>query len=337
MCHSECIGGCINSTATGCTACANYRIVRNDTCVDKCPDHLFVYGNLCVNAIFCIKRKKKPFMGECRELCPPGFIDTDANNQPLPLDRPCVKCVDQCDLKECQAIEIDSLATSEYLRGCQVVRGDVYIRLRFGVSDTMNILERNLGDIQEIEGKLKIYRSPAISSLAFFRSLRKIHGQTLEDGKYSFIILQNDNLQTLWDFREKKTLKLLRGNLLIHFNSKLCMKEIRDLQHILRTNASEDFISLESNGYEEICSSGDIQTSFNVLSHSAVEIKWECLDTDKIRTFGYIIYYMEAPNKNITHLSIDSCARYVVQNDESCVLLRIVFNSSFLSFLLTHT
>lgn len=247
-------------------------------------------------------------MGECRDVCPPNYVDTNEKGVALPPENPCMKCVHMCGLKECEAIEIDSLAISEYLRGCQMIRGDIYIRLQFGVSDTMEILERNLGDIEEIDGKLKVYRSPAITSLAFFRNLRKIHGSG-EDSKFSFIILQNDNLQSLWDFREKKTLKLLKGNLLVHFNSKLCMKEIRDLQEILKTNVSEDFVSAESNGYEEVCSASDIETKFEVLSHSSVEIQWERIDTDKVRTFGYVIYYMEAPDKSVTHLTIDSCAR----------------------------
>lgn len=276
--------------------------------MQKCPRNLFVYSNLCVTAEFCIRKKLKPFMGECRDICPPNYVDADENGKPLPAERPCTRCVSMCGLKECMSFEIDSLATSDYLRGCQMIRGDIYIRLQFGVSDTMEILERNLGDIEEIDGILKVYRSPAITSLAFFRNLRKIHGSG-EEGKFSFIILQNDNLQSLWDFREKKTLKLLTGNLLVHFNSKLCMKEIRDLQEILKTNASEDFVSAESNGYEEVCSASDIETTFTVLSYSSVEIQWERIDTDKVRTFGYVVYYMEAPDKNITHLSIDSCAR----------------------------
>lgn len=34
-CHEECLGGCTNKTATGCTTCRHY--VDNRVCVDKCP------------------------------------------------------------------------------------------------------------------------------------------------------------------------------------------------------------------------------------------------------------------------------------------------------------
>lgn len=97
---------------------------------------------------------------------------------------------------------------------------------------------------------MKVYRSPAITSLNFFRNLRTIRGNRLENNKYSFVIMSNENLQVLWNFSEKKTLQLMRGNLLVHFNSKLCVKEIFDLQRLLKTNVTEDFVGTESNGYE---------------------------------------------------------------------------------------
>lgn len=75
----------------------------------------------------------------------------------------------------------------------------------------MQILERNLGDIEEIEGELKIFRSPAITSLQFFRSLRVINSTGAD--KYSFKIMANENLQRLWNFNEKKYLRLVRGNM----------------------------------------------------------------------------------------------------------------------------
>lgn len=201
------------------------------------------------------------------------------------------------------------MASSELLRGCQIITNNLNIRLLSGVSDTMKILERNLGDIEEIHGLLKVYRSPALTSLSFLRSLRLVKGHQLELGKFSFIVTSNENLQKFWDFTDKRGFKLERGNLLIHFNSKLCLNEIRTLQSSLKTNATLDLISAESNGYEESCSAQRIISNVDVLSSTAVTIIWEPFKIpDTQKTVGYTIYYIEAPEKNITHMGIDACA-----------------------------
>lgn len=174
----------------------------------------------------------------------------------------------------------------------------------------MQILERNLGDIEEIEGTLKIYRSPVITSLSFLKNLRIIRGITADHTKYTFTITSNENLQELWDFNEKRTLELARGNLLIHFNSKLCLKQIHELQQLLKTNTSQDFISQDSNGYEQTCSAKAIPTTFKVLNHTDVQITWEKMEVlASERVVGYIIYYIEAPSRNVTHLGIDTCVQ----------------------------
>lgn len=96
----------------------------------------------------------------------------------------------------------------------------------------------------------------------------------------------------------------------MHFNSKLCLKEIHDLQQLLKTNTTEDFISTESNGYEETCVAKEITSSCNVLSSSEVEIEWERFDISKTeKIVAYIIYFIVAPERNITHLGIDSCVQ----------------------------
>lgn len=273
--------------------------MEDGTCVPECPTNQFTLNSLCINATSCLNQGKRPILGECRDSCPLIFAEKDVN----------ISSVDQCAL-ECPPTEVDSLATSDLLRGCQIVKGDIYIRLQSGVANTMQILERNLGDIEEIEGILKIYRSPVITSLSFLRNLRKIQGNTLENSKYTFIIMSNENLQELWNFNEKKILQLGRGNLQVHFNSKLCLNQIDELQKVLKTNTSEDFVSLESNGYEQTCSARAIETWFNVLNESSVEISWtkiKIADFEKI--MGYIIFYIVAPERNVSHLGIDTCVQ----------------------------
>lgn len=298
-CHEECMGGCINPSAGGCKVCRHFRNMSDRKCVSECPPNLFAYSSFCVDSDYCIKSGKKPIFGECRDSCPLIIFEKNVN----------ISSVDQC-AKECPATEVDSLATSDLLRGCQIVKGDIFIRLQSGVSNTMQILERNLGDIEEIEGILKIYRSPVITSLKFLRNLRVVRGITSENSKYTFVIMSNENLVELWDWNEKKSLQLVRGNLLVHFNSKLCLNQIHSLQQLLKTNVTADFISTESNGYEQTCSASVIATRPVVLSSSSVEIIWDKVNvSESEKVVGYIIYYIVAPTMTVTHLGIDTCVQ----------------------------
>ncbi|XP_055296266.1 insulin-like receptor [Sitodiplosis mosellana] len=299
-CHEECIGGCSKPSASGCQVCRHFRNMIDKKCVVQCPPNLYAYSSFCVETEYCLKANKKPLLGECRDSCPLIIIEKNVN----------VKNVEQC-ARECPGTEVDSMATSDLLRGCQIVKGDIFIRLQSGVANTMQLLERNLGDIEEIEGILKIYRSPVITSLSFLRSLRIIRGISSENSKYTFIVTSNENLVELWNWNEKSALQLIRGNLLVHFNSKLCLNQIQELQKVLKTNTTADFISPESNGYEQTCTATVIVTSNNVLSSSSVKINWDkitVLDTEKI--VGYIIYYIVAPTRTVSRLSIDTCVQY---------------------------
>lgn len=282
-----------------CNICRNFFSLVDGICVRECPNNQYALSSLCVDATFCKKRGKKPIYGECRDSCPLIISEKNVN----------ISSIDQC-ARECPATEVDSLATSDLLRGCQIVKGDIYIRLQSGVADTMQILTRNLGDIEEIEGILKVYRSPVITSLSFLRNLRIIRGNSSENTKYTVIIMSNENLQELWDFNEKKTLHLVRGNSQVHYNSKLCLNQIHALQKILKTNTTEDFIGLESNGYEQTCSAREIVTFCKVIDQSSAEIAWRKITvSDSEKIMGYIIFYIEAPERTVTHLGIDTCVQ----------------------------
>lgn len=113
-CHKECMGGCRNERADGCHVCRNYFSLDDRTCVRECPKDQYILSSLCVNATYCINKKKKPILGECRNSCPLIISEKFVN----------ISSVDQC-ARECPATEVDSLATSDLLRGCQIVKGDL--------------------------------------------------------------------------------------------------------------------------------------------------------------------------------------------------------------------
>lgn len=295
---------------------------------------------MCVDADYCKKHRRQPIDGECRQKC-----DSLETNNGINSGFGSNTTPSHCS-RSCSPVDVDSLATSDYVRGCQIIAGDLYISIHSGDINTQKYLERNLGDIEEVYGQLRVYRSHAITSLSFLRNLRVIRGMpnprynimkmttcfhrdhfliqilnwTLlwllssadpnEKTNYTFQILSNDNLQELWDFREKKSLKLENGNLLVHYNSKLCLSQVRELQNILGTNKTDDFIGTESNGYEQTCLSRAMATYEKVINHTSVEIFWEKLNVTKDEKItGSVIYYVVAPERNITYLGMDTCVQ----------------------------
>lgn len=172
--------------------------------------------------------------------------------------------------------------------------------------------------VAEIDGYLKIVRSYPLVSLSFFKNLRLIRGNVLESGKYAISVLDNQNLQDLWDWTTKN-LTIINGSLFFHFNPKLCPEKIEALRQ--QANISDVDISASSNGDRVACEyflrelklfykhflkiyTGNV-TSFTVEttrigSHYVVLewIKFDMIDSRKLLSF--LIFYIEAPFRNIS-------------------------------------
>lgn len=261
----------------------------------------------CVTADYCIANNLYPFEKECLERCPAKYTNVNPKTKKRSKTQ-CFPCLGPCPL-ECSPMEIDTVGKSQHFSGCQILISNLEISIQSMLPDTMKALEKNLGDIEEVYGYVKIARSPAITSLNFLRSLKKVKGQFLENDKYSFVLVSNDNLQSIWDFNEKQNFNLERGNLMIHDNSKLCMSEINKFQAQVKTNKS-DWISLDTNGYEEMCRASELDCRYQNESAYNATIFWRPIDYSKkaSQMTNYTIYYIQAPEKNITHVGIDSCA-----------------------------
>lgn len=113
----------------------------------------------------------------------------------------------------------------------------------------------------------KRFRSFSLTSLSFFRNLYKIaadnatmmtrDNEEVIRNPYAIEIIENDNLQTLFDWKEKLNFEITGGGMSFHFNSKLCVNEIHSLQDITTYDPyydrAHDSIGYETNGYDEIC------------------------------------------------------------------------------------
>lgn len=200
-------------------------------------------------------------------------------------------------------------------RGCTIVNGSLHIRLSGEHSDdVMKEMEENLGDVREIHGYLKIFRSITITSLSFFKNLTIIHGRVLENSQYSLVVYEMNNLQTLFNTPNKNNLTIKNGTIFFHYNAKLCLSEIDELKKILKVKITSFSVSMESNGFRATCHSVVLKTDSQVIDKSNVSITWDRFTPNTTQNntnqniIGYQLFYLEEPEDAVaTDYGRDSC------------------------------
>nr|CAD7403900.1 unnamed protein product [Timema cristinae] len=331
-CNDLCIGDCRGPGPQQCLVCK--KLLLGDVCVDSCPSHMFEYlGRLCVNETECTQMQPwplttdgtlagpwGPFNGACVQTCP--SLKADGNH-----DRPwwlfngvcvqacptgyeerhsddgkkiCAPCVGRCPTK-CQGEKITSIQMAQYYRGCTYVQGALSIQVTG--RHIMEELERSLGSIEEVEHYIKIARSFPLISLSFLKNLRIVHGRELDQSKYAFVVYENQNLVELWNWTTKpRDFQIKNGSLFFHNNHKLCLSHIEELRTIAKLPKFTNLeVAQESNGDKEACDIFTIKARVKIQHSTIVVIEWEPCAMCNIQTLlGYIVYYIEAPQQNIT-------------------------------------
>lgn len=144
-------------------------------------------------------------------------------------------------------------------------------------------------------------RSYPIISLSFLKNLKRIGGTQLENDRYSLYVLENQNLQSL--FNQNVTIE--KGKLFFHFNPKLCIENIYALKpHVLALQneelADED-VAKSTNGDKVFCKVTILNATVQSVSSRAVIIKADAMKYEDTRTLlGYVMHYIVAPFKNVT-------------------------------------
>ncbi|KAM3604523.1 uncharacterized protein V6R79_012509 [Siganus canaliculatus] len=319
-CHDQCLGGCLKpNSASHCVACRGLQ--HEGSCVDRCPENHFTFkGWRCISFSFCQdlhnkckREKERSKISDCHEYvihngacipeCPSGY--TTVNSSSLN----CTPCAGLCP-KVCMGLKtVDSVMAAQDLRGCTVLNGSLVINLRGG-NNIAAELEASLGQLEEITGYLTVRRSYALVSLSFFRKLRVIRGEEQEIGNYTFYALDNQNLRQLWDWSKHK-LTILQGRMFFHYNSKLCMSEIRKMEEITGTKERqvENYIASKTNGDQASCENHVLKfTQIRTMSDK-IMIKWKPFWPPDFRDLlGFMVLYKEAPFQNVTEFDgQDAC------------------------------
>nr|BBI47313.1 insulin-like peptide receptor 1 [Gnatocerus cornutus] len=307
-CHESCLGGCSLDDPKLCTVCKNLSMGfgANKQCMSSCPPFQYKYlERRCILRNECKEMPKplnfqsqngsdKPyriFNDSCLLECPANYTNDGTY---------CIPCNGTC-IKNCSGVNVDSVALAKQLKGCTHITSSLEIQIRGG-RNVVNELEESLGMIEEIDGYLKVVRSFPLVSLNFLKNLKVIHGNQLESQKYVFVVLDNQNLQELWDW-EKKDLRITNGRLFFHFNPKLCLKEIRKLEKKTNmTNVTEIEVAPNSNGDKIACDLRELKLEGpKVIRSKGVVLEWDQFKMDDTRKLlGYIVFYIEAPTRNVT-------------------------------------
>nr|WML96173.1 insulin receptor [Colaphellus bowringi] len=306
-CNKSCLA-CSDDNPQLCTVCPKYSIGfgRNKRCMQKCPDKLVGYlDRRCITSEECkimprpielhattdLERPYKVHKNSCILQCPPDHTDNYKEHT-------CDPCGGRCN-KTCDGINIDSITVAKQLRGCTHIKGALEIQIRGGTNVTE--LEENLRMIEEISDYLKIVRSFSLVSLNFLKNLKRIRGVNLESKKFVFIVLDNQNLQELWDWTNR-TLQIDRGSLYFHFNPKLCLDKIEKLRQIAGLPPfSELEVASNSNGDKTACNITPLKVNVTNITNKSVTLKWNPFHMDDQRKLlAYIIYIKEAPYRNVT-------------------------------------
>jgi len=199
---------------------------------------------------------------------------------------------------------VDSVAAAQRLKGCTIIKGTLEIQIRGGANVGAE-LEENLGMIEEVTNSIKIVRSFSLVSLRFLRNLRIIHGQQVSGGHYGLFLLDNPNLQELWD-PPSNNLTIVRGGVAFHWNRRLCLdkiyKLIEHIHFINNTNKMDErHISSTTNGDLIACNVSHVNLIVSTIRSTFAVIKWETPDIKDAREyFSWSISYRATTDENIS-------------------------------------
>ncbi|NXO70242.1 INSRR protein, partial [Phainopepla nitens] len=336
-CHAECLGGCGRPRdRRACVACRHFHF--NGHCLPSCPPRTYEYeGWRCVTAEYCASLRKVSdnprdaskfviHQRQCLSECPSGYTRNESSMF-------CHKCEGLCP-KECKVgtKTIDSMRAAQELGGCTLIEGNLILNIRRG-NNLASELQNSLGLIETITGFLKIKHSFALVSLSFFKNLKLIRGDSMVDGNYTLYVLDNQNLQQLWDWSHH-ILSIPVGKMYFAFNPKLCLAEIYRMEEVTGTKGRQNKaeINPRTNGDRASCEYGDgdnqqcrdplpepcllptgktqtLRFISNVTESDRIFLKWERYRPPEYRDLlSFIVYYKESPFQNVSeYVGQDAC------------------------------
>lgn len=303
-CHPNCIGGCTGETDRDCKVCKNVVSMINNQaiCQKQClPGTYTLRRRRCLLEYECtdvihyklVKNNQTGLPGDCVDKCLAGYLESADG-------RTCNKCADKCP-KSCNGKKLETAAQSQDMFGCTIIVNHLEIRITRG-SNVAQELERNLGQIEEVQGYIWIHHSNTLLSLGFFKNLRKIHGKNSNSNNFSLLVHDNMNLQELFPENVQNNLEILNGNMFFHYNRKLCYNKIKSFESKVKMdNKSKNDISDSSNGDQMPCTVTTLNLTVVKIAARIAFLRWDNFkSSDPRQLLSYVISWKEAPFKNLS-------------------------------------
>ncbi|XP_014665366.1 PREDICTED: insulin-like peptide receptor isoform X2 [Priapulus caudatus] len=306
-CHEQCLGGCYGERNNDCVACKHV-LDQEGHCTEKCaPETYLLNGIRCISEDDCVSGEGRSGPGHswilhnqvCRRDCPTGWTKNESN------PNYCKHCGEACP-RICPGAYIDSVTAAQKYKGCTVIDGTLEIQVRSG-KNIVKELEANLYSIHTVKHYVKIARSFPLVSLSFLRNLREIGGERLLNNKHAFVVLDNQNLEDIWDVNLHVNLTILKGKMFFHYNPKLCPNNITQWANAVimpedqRKGMDDTDISLTSNGDKVACDIQMLRIEVRPIDGELAIVKWDNYRTDDPRSLlGFVIYCREALHQNLT-------------------------------------
>ncbi|XP_055527832.1 insulin-like receptor isoform X2 [Wyeomyia smithii] len=359
-CDETCLGSCTGRNGSNCSVCRHLSIdpAGRRQCVTKCPEGMFVYHSRCITADQCYTIKKPISLDSNQDLPQYPYIPhnetcimecpADHELQIVNDKRRCKKCDKGACPKRCGGGNIDNIQSAQSLKGCEIIEGSLEIQLRSrGGENIVKELEKFLSSITEITGYLKVVRSYPLLSLGFLKKLRIIHGTHAKISNSSLYIVENQNLQELFD----RNVTIREGKLFFYNNPMLCVGKIRELKAVNPKIEIENEAQLAANnGDRAACEITELDTSLKSVSAETAIIQWAPFTqlADIRQLLGYVIYYIEAPFQNVTFFDgrdacntegwrLDDISEFNTENYTSKILTQLKPYTQYAYYVKTYT
>ncbi|KAK2157959.1 hypothetical protein LSH36_180g01062 [Paralvinella palmiformis] len=348
-CHSECLGGCRGPRDTDCIACVHIfyegRCVQRCP-----PQTYEYHKRRCITEAECrnVRINGKPGKllddSRCVEECPSGYIQNSID------ESLCEKCEGPCpkvchglfvdsvsaaqQIKGCTVIkgileiqirggsqigaelEENLGSIEEITHYLKIIRSYAILSLRF--LKKLRIihehvgkeLEANLGEIEEVTEYVSINKAHALTNLRFLKNLRLIHGDKLFKDRHALVVIDNENLQDIWDFSTHPNLTIKKGHVFFHYNRRLCLHLIDKLVELSGINGTDSSdVNRDTNGDLIPCHTEELK--LEVVSHlpTYAIVRWtNFFLNDHRELLSWVINLREAPFQNVTmYDSRDAC------------------------------
>lgn len=205
----------------------------------------------------------------------------------------------------CRNLTIQSLSSIQAAENCVYVNGSLTIHI-WSIPRVANELRYYLKNIVEVKDYIHIYSSISLTSLDFLSSLQRIRGQRLFNNKYSLLVYNMHNLQTLFVSNVTQNLKVDRGTLRFYRNPMLCMQEINKLIKLFPTAPTKLDIPQGMNGYSGVCNSVSLHLKIKEMNETSAIATFHPLAKD----VHYTVLYVRIPQGINSSVVPESCSDF---------------------------